>query len=247
MKTHTTLFVVALCAILSPLAQAGTCSVVGIEWYPTTAPGTATGSGYIRFSANNSLDIEYGITSTQIGAPQSVSNGPNPPTALNNITHHSTMQGVFRWKVRWVGDAGEAHPDQVLANAQYRGSSSCATSAMAYSAASNARADVSDPFYPCGCATSSGTPGVYMSNSDANTATPVRNMSVGAGNFTLVAGTTNTWEGYILHSVNSQGSLSASASGGMWGAPNSVASATYSLDATVRLTHIAGQRVQSDL
>src|SRR5579884_1024403 len=80
-------------AILPSAAFAGTYSVIGIQWFPTTAPGVGTNGGAISFSG---LDLKYSMAG-DISAP--IIGSPSQNGALLN----PTVIGNWSWVVQWVG------------------------------------------------------------------------------------------------------------------------------------------------
>ena len=228
----------------SSFADAGTYSVVSIEWYPSNTPGTATDGGYIHFGSTNSLDLEYGMSSG-VGAPTNQG---------NSATASPSVNGTFRWKIQWVGNPGDAHPDSVLANVEYKGSGHTGANGTRYATIggdAQGRASINDPYFSCGSLANSGAQTVTVSDPEDSTGNGVHNVPQGAGTFALVQGTTNTYIGYVLMTVNDNASLSASGdcrqTRGAEPLIYTAGGASVSLSVTMRLTTVAGQRVQPDL
>ena len=233
----TTLVSAALASLSSP-ALAGTYSVVGLEWYPANSPGVGTNGGYIHFDTNNPLDLDYGLF-----ASVSV-----PTRTADSLSANPTVSGTFRWRVRWTGAVGEAHPQSVSAVVRFNGSGNCHAAALNTGGTGQGRSDLSDKYYTTGALANSGAVG--QSVVDDHTASGPHNDIQGAANFTQVFRGRNTWDGYVLMSVGSQAKISASGSKQSSESGSFVAlgngGATARLDVVLRLTYIAGQRVQPD-
>lgn len=235
---------------LAPLANAGTYSIVDVEWYPANAPGTYSGGGYLHFGTGgtqNPLDVFYGLSASE-SAPWFTSGGMGPPVGHPNAAGVATMQGIFRWKVQWVGVAGEAAPLGINGNAEYKGGSTCTASAMSYGGQATAQDSINDPFFPIpDCHATGSPPGVPVNVTVNSPFNGVQNLTVGA-TFSHVAGTVNTSIGYFTDSVNDIAALTATGSLGPGGMGlMGVASCTATMDVIIRLTFVGGQRVQPDL
>jgi hypothetical protein len=227
-----------------PFVNAGTYSVVDVEWYPAGSPGVGTFGGFINFSGN---DVQYGLNGT-CDAPYWTPNGMGPPQGHGSNNLVPTTMGTFRWKVQWVGAPGETPPGTVNGNAEYKGAGSCTASAEDFSAsvAATATVSVSDVFFSCHNGATSGLPGVVVNPGTANSPNNgAQNLAVGA-TFTYVTGTVNTYVGYFTDSVNSGANLNATASF-LFEAPQSVSGCGASLSVTIRLTTVDGQQVQPNL
>jgi len=235
-----------------PVASAGTYSIVDIEWVPANSPGVGTNGGYIYFGIasqnENPLDLYYGLSSS-VGAPWFTSAGMGPPQGHTSMTSVPSAMGLFRWKVQWVGAAGEAHPGYVSGTVEYKGSSVVTASCFDYNLPVNSFAQITDPFYSCYVKAAASTPGTqdnpppeYGLYNGANFVT------IGSSEFMYVSGTTNTYVGYFNESVNSAGSLQANGALGDGGEGIAgVASSNATMNVIMRLTQVAGQQVQPNL
>lgn len=210
----------------SSLADAGTYSVYSVDWQVPNSPPIITGNAHVNLSGN---DVNYGLS---VGA---LAPGPTEYSSATAI-------GWVKWKVRWEGDTPtEAHPHSVLTNVQRKGGASAGCSSEAYgSGVSGASGYVMDLYYSASAACSGFDWDAEYVTTQAVLDTP------SAENWTLVPGTTNTWEGSVVDLVQFQAQATA------YGTMNGIlveawAEIGVALDVTMRLTHIGGQRVNTDL
>jgi len=244
-----TVIAVLAASALVPLAQAGTYSVIGVQWYPSNTPGfgsvVGNGSWYINFSG---LDLKYGLTAGA-SAPWFTSGGMGPPVGHPNAASVVTVQGIWQWVVQWVGAPGEAAPQHITGIAEYLGTSSCAAWAMSFGGSGSCLGQLNDLFYSVSNGAASSTPGQQdappTKYSSANNI--IQNLTVGA-DFTYVAGTTNTYIGYFSDDVNDIASETANGTISQYGpSPTGEGIGSLAMDVTTRLCFVAGQRVQPDL
>ncbi len=231
-------------------AVAGTYTVVSVDWYPSTTPGAAT-NGYISFGGgstndSNVLDVCYGM-----------SGSASAPVPSNNATGSASVLGTWKWKVRWVGDLNETHPDAVSATIEIKGGAAadadCSVEEPSGSATAHGLVSDSNLLSPVAgtiqAAASATTPGNFQ-DTDTVPYSGSNEVTAGTGEFTQVPGSTNTWEAYVDWQVNAQ--VTASASGLATGTPpfyavESGGEGSGTENAIVRLTKIAGNRVQDDI
>lgn len=221
---------------MTPSLFAGTYTVESVEWYPT---GSNVGlyGGTIGFSG---LDISYSLSSSII-APNAIS--------FNTYAVPSVV-GQWRWKVRWVGAVGEAAPLTVSATVYSKGTGSTSAYGMSSTAGrlGSGSVDVLDPNLTAWGSSQSNTGPVGPVFADQDSAPYTTKTAFGGVTFSHVSGT--TYEGYVNYSVQSQAMLAAHGENDTSGdlpVSHSVGAASVNLSVKMRLTHIAGVRVQSDL
>ena len=128
---------------VSSTASAGTWSVVGIEWYPDTAPGVGTDGGFISLDKTNRT-VRYGINSSA-SAPFYDSFGWHV-----NVTKNPVVMGTFRWLLDWAPSYfGEAVPLSGVATITINGNARCVASAKQEmpGGTGTGTATLNDPYY----------------------------------------------------------------------------------------------------
>lgn len=218
--------------------------MIGVEWYPSNSPGIGTDGGSIYFGRpaynENPFDLHYNLNA-----------GAYAPTSIGNNAISAPMaSGMWRWKISWVGEPGEPAPLDVLATVQGGGSVTVNTGAGTHytglTVSSNAATN--DPFLNAACGSIDDWTNFSNSDSDTDSDSVVDTRYGGASGFVHISGT--TYHGWVNYNVASQASLEAYGSRQRVGSlyvPNGIASATVNLAMRIRLTHVAGQRVQPDL
>jgi len=241
----------ATCAALAafivvPAANAGTYSIVDLEW--TVSAGTGTNGGYIHFgtgSGENPLDMYYGIVAS-ISAPTFTESGGGPPVGHASSTSNPIVMGLFRWKIQWVGAVGEAAPVTAGCNAEYKGASNIDSYALDEGSAASAQTQLSDPFYSCVAWAASTSGGVPDNVTALGLYNGVNNLALGSSTFTYVSGT--TWTAYVNDDVNDQASMTANGALGPMGfGVAGSATSSVNMNVIIRLTTIGGQQVQTPL
>jgi len=227
-----------------PIANAGTYSVVGIQWYPTSAPGTFTGGGYINFgvSANhqNPLDVYYGINAS-VTAPWFSPNGEGPPIGHPSAVGYATCQGNFQWIVQWTASGeGDTPPGAVTGIALYTGSGSVTCAANDYGATGSALGSVLDTFYAASGGVTASYPGDFVGPiTFPSGLTSPQALSVG-GTFTYVS--PGVYQAYFADGVNDIATLTAN--GGLEGLGLTAwAQCSTSLNVVISLYSVGGQVV----
>jgi hypothetical protein len=235
---------------MAPSIFAGTYSVVGVEWWPHT-PTVAAG-GYIRFgvgaNGENPYDVHYGIQK-HVHAPF--------VTGFSSVHHteaYPAVYGFWRWKIRWVGAVGEPAPLGVNATVQGKGTGTVSTEGTTNTTGitGSGYGFVFDPFLGIfGCDSAQSTPGLGPDGlpHDADTASQqYTTQSFPTGiTFAHVSGT--TYEGYASYVVESIAELESDGYDEWqpFQALFSYGQANVNTAVTVRVTHVAGVRVQPDL